>query len=115
MANALDGSIVQIDMRDLERGRSGHAANLANYREAMVLSCDQHLPTAEIAHRVVATPMPIRELGGSTAVRESHQLMAEADSEGGKPSLGQLADVLQSVADGSRITGAVGKKETVGS
>src|SRR5215208_3042448 len=115
MANALDGSIIEIHVRNLERGRTRDAAGLANYREAMVLSCDQDLPTAEVAHRMIAPAVTVRQLGGRTAIRQAHQLMAQADSEGGKPRIGQLANILQSVADGRRITRPVGKKETVGS
>ena len=68
MANALDGPIVQIYVRHLEGRCSRHAFPIANHREPMVLSCDQHLSAAEISHRVIAAPMAIRQLGGGATV-----------------------------------------------
>src|SRR5687768_10461813 len=85
MPNSFDGSIVQVDVRHLERGRAGNAATLAKHREAMVLRGDEDLVVAQIANRVVSTAMTVRQLPGPTAVGESHQLVAEADAERRQP------------------------------
>ena len=81
MANALDGAIVQIYVRHLEGRCSRDPFAVANYREAMVLSCDQHMAAAKVPHRVIAASMTIGQLGGGAPVCQTDQLMAEADSE----------------------------------
>ena len=114
MPNSLDGSIVQVDVRHLERWRAGDAATLAKHREAMVLRGDEDLVIAQVANRVVSTAMTIRQFCGSAAVGEPYQLVPEADAERREPGIRQLADRSQCVAHRRRIAGAVGKEEAVG-
>ena len=114
MPNSLDGSIVQVDVRHLERWRAGDAATLAKHSEAMVLRGDEDLVIAQVANRMVSTAMTVWQLCSSPAVREPHQLMAEADAERRERGIRQLADRSQCVAHRRRIARAVGKEEAVG-
>ena len=115
VANTLDGTVVQIDVRDLERGCARDALAVSNHGESMVLSSDEHLMSSQISHRMIPPTVSVRELGGGSAVRQTDQLMAEADSKRGQTRIGQLSDVFQCVSYGRGITRSIGKKESVGS
>lgn len=114
MANPLDGPIVQIEVRHLERGRSGNAVCIANHSETMVLGGDEHLIGPDVAYRVVSASVTVGQLGGATAIGEPHQLVPETDAEGGKTGPGELTNRVERVADGGGVARAIGKKETVG-
>ena len=114
MTNSLDGSIIQIEVSDLEARGSRNLLTISNYREAMILGCDEHLVVAQIADRMISSPMAVRQLGGTAAVRQSDQLVPQADSECREPRAGQLADGTQSIAHGGRISRTIGKKEPIG-
>ena len=113
MANPLDGPIVQIEVRHLERGRSGDAVCVANHSETMVLGGDEHLIGSDVAYRVVPASMTVGQLRRGAAVSEPHELVPEADAEGGKAGAGELANRVQRVADRRGIARAIGKKETI--
>ena len=113
MANPLDGPVVEIEVRHLERGRSGNAVCIANHSETMVLGGDEHLVGADIAYRVVPSPMTVGQLSSGAAIGESHELVPEADTERGEAGPGEPANGVERVADRGRIAGAIGKKETV--
>ena len=113
MANPLDGPIVQIEVRHLQRRRSGNAVGVANHSETMVLGGDEHLIGSDVAYRVVPASVTVRQLGRGAAISQPHELMAEADAEGGKAGTGELADRVQRLADRGGIAGAIGKEETV--
>jgi hypothetical protein len=71
MANALDGTIVQIHVRHLEGRCSRYPLPIPNYRESMVLSCDQHLAATEVSHRVIPAPMAVRQLGSLASIGQT--------------------------------------------
>src|SRR6185437_1028625 len=114
VAHALDGAVIQVEVRNLEPGRARDAVRVANYREAMVLSGDEYLVAAQIAHRMVATPVAVRQLGRRAAEGQTDELMSEADAEGGEPAAGQIAHAGQRILHRGGIARAVGQKESVG-
>ena len=85
VANPFDSSVVQIQVRHLERRRTGNAVLVANHREPMVLGGDEHLIVPNVAHWVISASMPVRHLGSGAAVGKSYQLVSEAYTEGGEP------------------------------
>jgi hypothetical protein len=103
MANSLDRSIVQVEVGHLERRRTRDAVRIANHRETMVLSGDEHLIVSEVADRVVSTSVAVRQFGGGTAVGQAYELVAEADTERGQTTPRQIANGLQCVVDSGRI------------
>ena len=113
MANPLDGPVVQIEVRHLERWRSGDAVCIANHRETMVLGGDEHLIGSDVAYRVVPASVTVRQFGRSATVSQPHELMPEADAEGGKAGTGELANRVERVADRCGIARTIGKKETI--
>ena len=82
MANTLDCTVVQIQVGHLKRRRSRHAAFISNYREAMVLSGDQHLIGPNVAHRMIPATVAVRQLRSRATVRQTHELVPQADPEG---------------------------------
>jgi hypothetical protein len=113
VANSLDGSIVQVEVGDLERWRARNPSPISNHRETMVLGGDQDLIAAEITHRVIAPSVTVGEFCGRAAVGQPNQLMAEADAERGQAGVRELADGLQGIPYRSGIAGAVGKEEAI--
>ena len=81
MTNALDGAVVEVQMRDHKIGRTRHLFLVSNHCKSMVLRRDEHLIRAKISYRMIATPVPIRKFGRSSAIREPDELMSEADTE----------------------------------
>ena len=114
VSNSLYGSVVQVQMRHLERRGARNAPCIPNYSEAMVLRRDQYLITAQVLDWMVATSVTIGELRGAATVRQADQLMPETDSEGGEPRTRQIADRFQRIVDRGRISWTIGKKETIG-
>ena len=114
MANPLDGPVVQIEVRDLERGRSGNAVLIANHSETMVLGGDEHLIGADVAYRVVSASVTVGQLGGPAAVGEPHQLVPETDAEGGETGPGELTNRVERVADGGGVARDIERKRPSG-
>ena len=113
MANPLDGPVVQIEMRHLERGRSRNATCIANHSETMVLGGDEHLIGSDVAYRVVPASVTVGQFGRGTAVSQPHQLVPETDAEGRETGSGELANRVERVADRCGIARTIGKKETI--
>jgi hypothetical protein len=82
MANALDRSVVQVEMGYPKRRSAGHPRPVTNYRKAMVLRGDKNLIRPEIPYRVVTPSVAVRELGRGTAIGKADQLMTQANAEG---------------------------------
>ena len=114
MAHALDGAIVEVQMGDLEPPGSGHRIGISNYREAMILRGDENLTSAEIAHRMIASAVPIRELRGRSPEGQPDQLMAETDAEGGQAPAREITNVLDGVSHRCWIAWAIRKEKSVG-
>jgi len=113
MANPLDGPIVQIQVRHLERGRSRNTLGSPNHSETMVLGGDEHLIGSNILHRMVSAPVPVRQLGGCASIGQSHQLVTETDPEGGKAGAGKLTNGIERIPDRCGIAGPIGKEEAI--
>ena len=114
MSNSLYGSVVQVQMRDLECRGARDARFVPNHSETMVLRRDQHLVITQVLDWMVAAPVTVGELGGTATVCQADQLMAKTDSKGGKSRTRQVADRSQRVVDRGRISWTIGKKETIG-
>jgi hypothetical protein len=114
VTHALDASIVEVQVGHFEGGSAGNTTGIANHSEAMVLSGDQHLPGAEIPHRMVSSPVTVRHLGRLSTEGEPHQLVPEADAERGQPAAGELPDAPHRVLHRRGVSRAVGKEETIG-
>src|SRR5688572_16594197 len=114
MTYPFDSAVIQIEMGDLERWRSGNAGCIPNHREAMVLGCDQDLIGPDVAHRMIAASVAIRQLGGRPAVGKPHELVPKTDAERRQSGAGELADGVERIAHCCRVPGPVGKKEPIG-
>ena len=77
---ALDGAVVQVDVRDLDR-LAGRAQRVRVDREAVVLAQIATLPRREVLAGLVAAVVAELELVGLAAEREAEDLVAEADAE----------------------------------
>src|SRR4249920_2470201 len=102
-----------MEVRDLEARGARHPVAISNYREPMVLSRDEHLPAAQIAHRVISAAVPVGKLGRRAAEGEPDELMPQADAEGGQALAREIAHVGQGVLYRRRIARAVRKEEPV--
>src|SRR5262245_2903278 len=63
---------------------------------------------------MIATPVAVGNLGRLPAEGEYHELVTEADAERREAGPGQLADGLERVCDGGRVTWAIREKQSVG-
>ena len=113
MTNSLYGSVVEIEVGDLERVRSRNPGRISNHSEAMVLSGDEDLIGPQISDWVIAPPVTVRQLRGRPPVGQPDELMSEADAERRKPRIGKLADRLQRITHRGWIARAIGKEESV--
>jgi hypothetical protein len=85
MSNSLNGSVIQVQVRHLERGSTGNSSFVANHSEAMVLRRDQHLVIPQVLDGMVPAAVTIWQLCSAATICQADQLVAETDSEGGKP------------------------------
>ena len=76
------------------------------------MACDLNLVGLVILYRMVPSMMSAFEFVGFTVQRQSQNLMPEADPENRKNPK-QAADFFNSAFHCGRITGAVGKKNTI--
>src|SRR2546425_11724775 len=79
MAEALDGSVVQIEMRHLDV--LGQRRRVDG--EAVVLRSDFDLPGLELLHRMIRAAMTEFQLERLAPHREAEDLMTEADAKTG--------------------------------
>ncbi len=107
-AEALDGAVVEVAMRDLDAAGQG-----VEHGEVVVLAGDLDRPRVEAAHRVVAAVMAEGQLEDGGAQGAGQQLVAQADAEDGHLAE-QLADGVRGVAHGGRVAGSVGQEHAVG-
>ena len=82
---AFDGSVVQIEVGDLEIGCSRHPGNAAFYGKTMILRGDQDLSSGKVLDRVIPSPMTVRKLDRAPTVSDTKELVAEADAECRQP------------------------------
>ncbi len=76
VAHALDGAVVEIDVRDLQASWN----RLRHDGKVVVLACDLHLARCEVLHGVVAAVVPEFETTSLCATRERQKLVPKADS-----------------------------------
>src|SRR5579864_9704467 len=77
VAEALDGAVIQVRVRDLDLG--GQRRRI--HGEAMVLRGDLNPPRAKVLHRMIRATMAELELERPGAHRQSENLVTEADPE----------------------------------
>src|SRR6185436_19114439 len=109
MAEALDGAVVQVHVRQLERGI---VEERGIHREAVVLRGDLDLSGAQVLHRMVRPTVAELELEGLAAAGEPEDLVAEADAKDG-PRFDELAGRLDRVIAGLGIAGAIREEDAV--
>ena len=68
---------------------------------------------AQIAHRMIAAAVAIRQLGRRAAEGEADELVPQADAERRQPAAGELAHGVERVVDRGGIARAVRKEEPV--
>src|SRR4029079_876818 len=79
--DSLDGPVIQVDVSDLEVGRSGNPGFVSFDREAVILGGDQHATGLHFLHRMISAAMTVGEFFRRATERESQELMTEANSE----------------------------------
>src|SRR5437879_13397675 len=89
--HSFDRTVIEVEMGHFKWLRARDAPGVAAHREPVVLRRYKHLSCREIAHWMVAPPMPVRQLHRTTAQRVAVQLGAERDPEAGPRSGGKLA------------------------
>ena len=114
VANPFDGSIIQVQMGDLESRRSRHARLTSNHRKAMVLSSDKDLIRADVPYRMVPPSVAIGKLGCRSAVGQPNQLVPQTDAKGRETGSGERANGFERIAYGPRIARAIGKEKPIG-
>jgi hypothetical protein len=101
-----------VEQRDV-RGAQVVGQRLLVHREAVVLAGDAHAAGIEVLHRVVGAVVAELHLEGLGAGGQRHDLVAQADAEGGIAVLDQLARGVDRVVAGLRVAGAVGEEHAV--
>src|SRR5262245_17254344 len=114
MTQSFYGSIVQVEVRNLERWSSGNTGFIPFHRETVVLRRDQNPAALEIANWMVSAAVAVRELHGISTERESYQLMSEADTEDRYFFFCNAPDRLGSVTHGGGIAGTVREEHAIG-
>ena len=84
------------------------------HREAVVLARDAHAAVVQVLDRVVRAVVAELHLEGFRARSQRHDLVAQADPEGGVAGLDQVARRLDRVVAGLGVAGAVGEEHAVG-
>ena len=108
--HALDGVVVQVKVRDLERFGSRDPRRVAPDREAVVLRGYKYLTCSEIANWVVASPVTVGQFDRVPAQGEAEQLMPEADPKDREGAVGKLAQRRNRISHRRRIARAVRQK-----
>src|SRR5438132_13415636 len=73
--HSFDRTVIEVEMGHFKWLRARDAPGVAAHREPVVLRRYKHLSCREIAHWMVAPPMPVRQLHRPTAQREAEQLV----------------------------------------
>ena len=113
MTNSLDSAVIQIEMGDLETGRTRHANFIPHNREAMVLRGDENLIGPDVAHRMITAAVPVRELGRRPPIGQADELVSQADTERRQAAVGELSQRAECVAHRRRVAWTVGQKEAI--
>ena len=71
MANPFYSAVIEVEVRHFERRGTRNAGRIAPHGEPMILRRYKYLSRSDIPHRVIPTPMPVRELHGLAAERQS--------------------------------------------
>ena len=93
MAQPFDGTVIEIEVRDLDVGRQ----RLRIDRKPVVLRSDLDLAGLELLDRMVGAAMPELQLVGISTHRERQDLVAKTDAEYRHVLFDQLARVVDRV------------------
>lgn len=77
MTHALNGTIIQVDVRDLYIGRQAGRID----GKAVILTGDADAAIAQIFDRLIASTVTKLELEGFATIRVTQQLMPQADAK----------------------------------
>src|SRR5688572_443049 len=109
VTEALDGSIVEIEVRDAHIPRQG----LGIHRETVILGRDFNLAGAEILDRMVCAAMSELQLEGLAANRQSEDLVPQTDAEHRHAGVNELANVADGIPERGGVAGAIAEKNSV--
>src|SRR5687767_8302357 len=111
---AFHGSVVEIEVSDLEIGCAGDSFGAPLHRKTVVLRGDQHPSSGQFLDRMISATMAVGKLYGAASEGQAEELIPEADAESGESRTCQLANVLDGITERGRITRAIGEEETIG-
>ena len=109
MAEPLDGSVVEIQVRDLDVGRQRARID----REAVILRGDFDLAGAELLHRMIRAAMAELQLERLAADSEAKNLVSEADAERRNVRLDHVANVVDGIRQRGGIARPVAEEDAV--
>src|SRR5690349_5646475 len=81
MPESLHGTVIQVDVGNLELRNAGNSLLAPFDRETMILRRDQYPPGGEITHWMVPAAMAVRHLDRFRPVGETEDLVTEANSK----------------------------------
>src|SRR5262245_20720281 len=88
------GSIVQIEVGDLEIGGARYTIQVTLHRKAVILRCNENFSRGQVANRMVSTPVTIGQLHRMPAESQSQQLVTETNAERRDSATGQRTNIL---------------------
>src|SRR5213075_589882 len=91
MTQSFDGPVVEIHVRDLEFRRTGNFFFASFDREAVILRRDQHSSRRDFLHRMISAAMAVRHFHRACTIRESQDLMPQADTKNWHAAIGNRA------------------------
>jgi hypothetical protein len=104
MTQSFDRPVVEIHVRDFELWCTGNFFFTSFDREAVILRRDQHSSRRDFFHWMISAAMAVRHFHRACAVRESQDLMPQADTKNWYAAIGNRAHSTGRVIDGSGIT-----------
>ena len=84
----LDGTVVEIDVSDLEVRSAGDLPFRSLNRESVVLRRDENPPAPDVLYGMIPAAMAVRHFRCFRAVRQRENLMSKADAENRHARLG---------------------------
>src|SRR5438093_7707894 len=106
---AFNGVVVQIDVSNVD---FVHVQTFRVDSETVILRGNFHLLALDVQDRMISTVMPEFEFECPPPERETHNLMAQANSKN-RLFRNQSADVFDGIVEGLGIAGAIGEKSPI--
>src|SRR3989442_5741743 len=106
---AFNGVVVQIDVSNVD---FVHVQTFRVDSETVILRGNFHLLALDVQDRMISTVMPEFEFECPPPERETHNLMAQANSKN-RLFRNQSADVFDGIVEGLGIAGAIGEENPI--